>query len=108
MVERWHVDLLRPRLDWLGASPQLWRVHPDGTGNSPYAFTETSSAQHSGMLSPDGKYLLYITGFAAGQQMYVLNMTTGVTTLLTSPRGRERSVVAGRQVPDRHGVLRGG
>lgn len=58
-------------------SPDLWRVHPDGSGDAAVTMLGSSPIQFPSP-SPDGTQLVYVVPGAATVQ--ILNLSTGVST----------------------------
>ena len=63
----------------IGNGLVIWRVHPDGTGDSVVSMTPASNAQFSSP-SPDGTSVVYVV--PGGAQVEILNLSTGVSTEL--------------------------
>ncbi|HZS62484.1 MAG TPA: hypothetical protein VFA43_24675 [Gemmatimonadaceae bacterium] len=60
-------------------SPDIWRVHPDGTGDAIVMQTGSNPSQFPSP-SPDGTSLVYVV--PGGAQVEILNLSTGVSTEL--------------------------
>jgi hypothetical protein len=73
----------------LGTSASdFWVVRADGSA-SPTRLTETSSSEHQGQLSPDGRWLAYASNASGREEVYVRSFPTGEIHRISSTGGIE-------------------
>ena len=60
----------------------IWRVHPDGTGDSAVTMQAGSTPSQFPSPSPDGTSVVYVV--PGGAQVEILNLSTGVSTELST------------------------